>query len=149
MTTNAPTSSNTPLMAADDMAMAFNTTAERNRWIARVAGTRTVPHVKFSSTTNMIDLFYYPQSGRFAVTFSKATCAWGDFMASTRAALATVLQALKAAGYEVTAPLDDKDGMLRVEFDPGTKQTYVSLAKLDDDWREYAEIAFKELPAVL
>lgn len=133
----------TPFIKADELAVAFNACTERQYWRATVGGTRALPVVYFKSRSGMVELTYYPESNRFAVTFSRATCAFGDFMASTYKALAVVLSALKVAGYPVGAPQTDADGLLRVEFDPKTKVAYVALAKLSDDWQEYAESAFK------
>lgn len=140
----------TPMMEADDIAHAFNSTTERKYWKATVGGTRSLPTVYFKSRSAMVELTYYPATRRFAVTFNRATCAFGDFMGSTAKALAIVLSALKAAGHDVGAPLDDTDGTLRLEFDPKTKVAYASLARLSDDWQEYApETVFKaDVPAV-
>lgn len=140
----------TPHMEADEIAHSFNATIERKYWKATVGGTRTVATVYFKSRSAMVELTYYPASRRFAVTFNRATCAFGDFMGSTHKALAVILSALKAAGHDVGAPLDDTDGTLRVEFDPKTKVAYVTLAKLGDDWQEYApETIFKADAPVL
>ena len=133
----------TPLLEADEMAMAFNTVAERLYWKATLGSLNRVPTVHFTSKSSMVKLTYYPANKRFAITFTKVSCAFGDFMASAYSSLAHVLLALKAAGYDLAAPLDNSDGVLRVEFDPVTKESYVQLAKLDDDWQEYAEPVFK------
>lgn len=140
----------TPHMEADDIAHAFNSTTERKYWKATVGGTRALPTVYFKSRSAMVELTYYPASQRFAVTFNRATCSFGDFMGSTAKALSIVLAALKAAGHDTGAPLDDTDGTLRVEFDPKTKVAYVSLARLSDDWTEYTpETIFKADAPVL
>lgn len=128
----------TPLMDTQEIAQAFNAATERQNWKAYVGGSRTVPTVIFKSRSAMVELTYYPSSGAFAVLFSKATCAFGDFMASAHRAVLTVLTALKASGYPVSAPLDDNDGVMRTEYDPRTKVTYVSIARLDDAWQDYA-----------
>lgn len=133
----------TPILQADDMVLAFNATTERKHWKARVSGTAALPAVNFNSRTSMVTLTYYPVNGRFAISYSKLSCAFGDFMASAYSALSQVLIALKAAGHLIEAPFDEQDGVLRLEYDPRTKQAYVCLAKLADDWLEYADASFK------
>lgn len=139
----------TPLLTADDIVQSFNIAVERKYWKARLGSAAKVPTVHFNSVSSMVQLVYYPENQRFAITFSKVSCAFGDFMASTYSALSQILTALKACGHEVAAPLDDLDGWLRIEFCAATKQAYVSLAKLDDDWLEYSEPTFKEPQIIL
>jgi hypothetical protein len=133
----------TPLMRADDIADSFNATTERKHWRAVVGGTKALPTVCFNSSSSMVRLTYYPTAGVFAVAFNKATCAYGDFMASTYNSLTMIALALKAAGHEFLAPVDNTDGRLRVEFDPKTKQTYVTLASTSDEWTPYDTVSFK------
>lgn len=133
----------TPLLTADSITQAFNATTDRNNWKARVGGTNSVPLVKFVSKTSMVELTYYVLSGKFAIHYTKVSCAFGDFTASAYSALSQVLLALKASGHDVQAPLDARDGVLRLEFDPTTKQTHVHLAKLEDDWIDSQEDSFK------
>jgi hypothetical protein len=97
-----------------------------------------LPTVIFKSRTVMIELTYYAASNTFSVAFSRATCAWGDFMSAIHRSLLTVLTALKASGYDVAAPLDLEDGVARCQYDPRSRVTYVSLAQLTDDWQAYS-----------
>ena len=124
----------TPLIRADELAQDFNTCADRGYWVARVGGTHSAPTVKFVSRSNMCEIVLDFKLNRFEVTYRKTSCAWGDFMASLRKAVSQILAAMKATGYAVPAPLDDFDGLLRVEFDPKSKATYVTLAGMEDDW---------------
>lgn len=128
----------TPMMEADAMAQAFNACTERENWKAQVGGTRTLPTVIFKSRTVMVELTYYTTSNVFGVVFTKATCAFGDFMGATHRSILTVLTALKASGHDVAAPMELDDGVVRIQFDPKTKEAYVSLANMDDDWQQYA-----------
>lgn len=126
----------TPHMLADDIAVSFNSATERTYWRASVVGARGIPAVAFKSRSSMIELTYYVNDGRFAVSFAKTSCSFGDFMSATHKALRTVLTALKACGHATPAPLDDLDGELRIQYNPRLKVSYVSLACLDDDWME-------------
>lgn len=128
----------TPMMQADALAQAFNASTARENWKAHVGGTRTLPTVIFKSRTGMVELTYYTASNSFGVVFQRATCAFGDFMGATHRSLLTVLTALKASGHDVAAPLELDDGVVRIQFDPKTKQAYASLANMADDWRDYA-----------
>lgn len=127
----------------DEIAHAFNLSTDRKYFKAVKSGTRALPTVTFNSRTSMVKLTYFPQGERFVVSFSKVTCAFGDYMISAYSALSTVLAAMKAAGMENAAPLDAKDGVLRLQFDPRTKESYVEIALTDDDWRDYGELSFK------
>jgi hypothetical protein len=124
----------TPWIKADELAQDFNTCADRGYWVARVGGTHSAPTVKFASRSNMCELVLDFKANRFEITYKKTSCAWGDFTASMRKAVSQVLQAMKATGYPVEAPLDDIDGLLRIEFDPKSKRTYVTIADMADDW---------------
>jgi hypothetical protein len=121
-------------MKADEMALAFNGVCERNYWKASLGGSKDEPLVYFKSRSSMIELTYHPSLNAFSVAFSKATCAFGDYMTSTYKSLMTVLVALKAAGHEVAAPLDPLTGYVRVQYDPRTKLSFVWLADYGDDW---------------
>jgi hypothetical protein len=138
----------TPMMGADDLAQAFNAATERKYWKAILGGSRGMPTVIFKSRSSMVELTYYTQSNVFAVTYSKATCAFGDFMQSAYAALGTVLTALKATGHPVSAPLGEGEGVLRVEYDAKLKTAYVTLAKLGDDWQDVAPAPAKIAPVL-
>lgn len=127
----------TPMMKADELAQAFNAAAARENWRAYTGGTRTMPTVIFKSKTAMVELTYFVETKNFLVAFSKATCSFGDFMGATARSLMAVLTALKASGYDVPAPMELDDGVVRIQFDPKTKQAYVSLANMDDDWTEH------------
>lgn len=133
----------TPLMQADDLANSFNASTERKHWRAVVGGSRQLPTVVFNSASSMVKITYYMHSGAFAIAFSKATCAFGDFMASTYKSLFVITTALKASGYPFNMPLGETDGRLRVEYDPKTKQAYASLANTGDDWPAYDAADFK------
>jgi len=128
----------TSLMDADELAHTFNAVRERQYWTAVVGGTRTLPTIIFKSRSAMVELTYYTESKTFAVSFTKATCSFGDFMASTYKSLVAVLTAFKAAGLDTAAPVEGDEGVLRVEYDPKTKTAYVSLARMDDEWQDYA-----------
>lgn len=125
----------TPKMEADELAQAFNAATERENWKAWVGGTRNLPTVIFKSKTAMVELTYYTASNTFAIVFQKATCAFGDFMLSAHRSLLTVLTALKASGHQVSAPVELDEGVLRIEYDPRTKEALVSLANVGDDWQ--------------
>lgn len=127
----------TPMMQTDAMAQAFNACTERENWKAVVGGTRTAPTVIFKSRTVMLELTYHATYNAFTVVFTKATCAFGDFMGAVHRSLLTVLTALKASGHDVAAPMELDDGVTRIQFDPKTKEAYVSLANMDDDWQQY------------
>jgi len=128
----------TPMMEADALAQAFNACTQRENWKAYVGGTRNLPTVIFKSKTAMVELTYFTASNTFGVVFTRATCSFGDFMGAAHRSLLTVLTALKATGHNVAAPMELDDGVTRIQFDPKTKEAYVSHAKLDDDWQEYA-----------
>ena len=128
----------TALIEADDMAVSFNAVPERNYWRASAVSSRsTGPYVLFKSRSSMIELSFHMDSKRYSVAFTKVACSFGDFTSSTYKALTVIMSALKAAGFPVGCPVDDQDGVLRMEFDPRTKLTYVTLAKTDDEWPEY------------
>jgi hypothetical protein len=134
----------TPYMQADDLALEFNSANKRKYWKATVGGTPALPVVYFKSRSSMVELTYYPHSNRFAIAYTRVSCSFGDFLASAHKALEVILSALKAAGHQVSIPLDSRDGLLRVEYDPAIKVAYVALANLDDAWQEYETIPFKE-----
>lgn len=128
----------TPMMQADELAQAFNACTERQNWKAYVGGTRNLPTVIFKSKTGMVELTYYTSANVFGVVFMKATCAFGDFMQAAHRSVLTVLTALKASGHNVAAPMELDDGVVRIQFHPKTKEAYVSLANIEDDWQAYA-----------
>jgi len=132
----------TPMMQADQIAQEFNATAERNYWRAAIAGTRTAPTVNFNSRSSMVQITYYPLSGAFTLTFNRANCSFGDFVASAFRSLSQVLQALKAAGMDIDAPLDDNCTM-RMAYDGATKQTTIHMAKSASDWTDVLPLSFK------
>lgn len=134
----------TLLVSADKLVTAFNATTERAFWSARMAGTGRAPLVRFASRSSMVELTYYPD-GRFLVNFNKVSCVWGDYMYAIHNAIHQVMSAAKAAGLAMPAPLDDDDGVVRIEYDPVEKQTWATLAKLADDWDQQQENAFKVL----
>jgi hypothetical protein len=124
----------TPIMEADMLAQAFNGTAERSYWVARVGGSPRMPTVKFTSRSAMIELVYHIETKRFSVVFRKTQCAFGDFLGGIHRALTQVHQGMKAAGLPVVAPLDENDGNVRIEYDFTTKEAYVKLTNLSDAW---------------
>lgn len=128
----------TPMMKADELAQAFNAATERQNWRAYVGGTRNLPTVIFKSKSAMVELTYFTENNTFQVAYFKATCSFGDFMGSSHRSLLTVLTALKASGYPVSAPLELDDGVLRIEYDPKTKTASIALAGVGDDWQQYA-----------
>ena len=139
----------TPRMQCDTIATDFNSVTERKYWKATIGGTKALPVVLFNSRSSMIQLTFIPAQSGYLISFSKVSCAFGDFMASAYKALEAVATALKAAGHEVSAPLGGGEGRLRIEFDPKTKQAFATLGSLGDDWPEYGEISFKVLPDIL
>lgn len=132
----------TKLMRADEIAHGFNGVAERKYWRATVAGTRVNPEVHFNSRSSMVVITYRISSGDFTVSFSRASAAFGDFLASVWRSLDQVLVALKAAGLPFAAPLDGL-GTLRVEYDPRSKQTLVSAGWSGGAWPVAEPIPFK------
>ncbi len=134
----------TPLMQADEIAHAFNGSAERQYWRAVIGGPRTDPHVSFNSRASMVTVAYYPSSGQYGVSYSKTQCSFGDFLASAHRSLVQVQLALKSIGLNVTAPLDNKS-IMRLEYDPATKLAAVALAQTGDDWVEAQPASFKVL----
>lgn len=139
----------TALMDANDVVMAFNTVTDRKGWKAVIAGARVAPQVKFTSQSQMVEVYLHTTTSRVSVTFTKMACAWGDYIGAARRGLFAVLTALKAAGYPVAAPLSEDDGTMRMEYDLASKLTYIWLANLDDDWTQYEDKPFKALEGVL
>lgn len=132
----------TRLMRADEIAAGFNTTTERQYWKAVVAGTRVNPEVHFNSRASMVRVVYRIASEDFTVAFSKASTAFGDYLASAHRSLAQVLVALKAAGLPFAAPLDDA-ATLRLEYDPSAKSAVIHMARLGDAWCDAEPLPFK------
>lgn len=140
----------TPHQIVDEVAHAFNSTTERKYWRAYVGGSRLNPVVLFKSRASMVELTFYPDSGIIAAGFNKVSCSFGDYMIGLHRAVSGVLLALKASGHQVNAPIDDKDGRLRIEYDPTTRQSYVTIARTSDLWIEYGtENIFKAREPVL
>lgn len=123
------------LIEADAMVLAFNATTERNYWHAKLSSTARVPHVIFSSRSAMLELRYFPD-GRFLLAFQKTSCAFGDFMMSVHKSIQQIMQAMKASGLPVACPLDDGDGVVRLEFNPVTKEVWAHVALTSDNWQE-------------
>lgn len=134
----------TPMIDADEIAQAFNTAGERNYWSARVSSGRGLPAVNFNSRSSMVKVTYFPTRQQFHISFSRTACAFGDFMASAFKSLTQILLAMKAAGMDVAAPLDDT-GCLRLEYDHTAKTVTCQLAKIGDDWQDTLPVSFKVL----
>lgn len=132
----------TNLMRADDIANGFNSVTERKYWRAVVAGTRVNPEVHFNSRASMVRVSYRIASDDFTVSFSRTSAAFGDFLASVYRSMAQVLAGLKAAGLPFSTPIDDS-AALRIEYNPISKATVVSLARLGDDWLSAMPMPFK------
>ena len=139
----------TPHMEANDITLAFNACSERGGWKAIIAGTRAAPLIKFTSPSNMVELFLHMQTSRISFQFTKCACSWGDYLTAVRRGLFAVLTALKASGSPVSTPMSETEGTLRMEYDLAVKATYIWLANLDDDWTEYVDKPFKALEGVL
>lgn len=139
----------TPLMVADDIAHAFNATHDKDYWRATVGGSRAMPTVNFNSRSSMVTLSYNPANRTYTITFQRTQCAFGDFMASAHRSLQQVMVALKAAGLPVVAPISEDEGLLRVQYDPTTKQALVSIAGMRDDWPEVPAASFKDIKNIL
>jgi hypothetical protein len=134
----------TELAKVDAIAQDFNMVDERKYWKAQVGGTRIQPCVFFKSRSSMIEISYFPATEKFIADFTKVSSAFGDYMAGLHKALATILGALKAAGYTVAMPLNARDGVLRIEFNPSVKTASIMLAHVSDTWRESnTDIGFK------
>lgn len=126
----------TAYMRADEIAHTFNASRDRQYWKAVVGGSTNAPTVIFKSRTGMVELTYVVKDQSFFVTYSKVSCAFGDFMSSAYKSLNTVLLALKAAGLDVSAAVNGTEGTLRVEYDPRTREARVQLAETGDDWQK-------------
>lgn len=124
----------TDWLRADTIVDDFNGATEREYWVARIAGTTRDPLVKFTSASSMVELVYDFKADLMHVSFSKTSCAFGDYMYSIRKGLYQVTNALKACGHPVRAPLDDADGVVQLAYDAKTKSATVKLDKLLDDW---------------
>lgn len=120
---------------ADDLASAFNSSTERRLWRATKGGTRLLPTVRFISSGSMVQITYHLKYQHFTVVFSRASCAFGDFLASTFRDLSAILAALKASGYPFAAAVDPA-AVLRVEYDPRSKVATVAVALTGDDWQD-------------
>jgi hypothetical protein len=129
-------------MRAVKLAEAFNTCTERRKWRATVGGTRVRPEVHFISTGTMVRITYHLADECFTVSFSRASVAFGDFMASTYRDLSAVLAALKASGYPFSTAVEDT-AVLRIEYDPRTKVATVAVALHGDDWQHAEPLPFK------
>ena len=134
----------TPLMQADEIAHAFNGSADRQYWRAVTGGLRTDPMVCFSSRASMVTVTYSPLTGAFNVSFAKTQCSFGDFLASAHRSLVQVQLGLKSIGMAITAPLDNKS-ILRLVYDPAVKGTRIALAEIGDEWTEAVPLSFKVL----
>lgn len=132
----------TNLMRADEIAAGFNSVVEREYWRAAVAGTRTHPEVHFNSRASMVCVSYRIVTSDFAVTFSKTSCAFGDYLASAYRSLAQVLTGLKAAGLPFETVLH-VDAVLRIEYDDVRKATTIHIARMGDDWQSADPMSFK------
>jgi hypothetical protein len=126
-------------MRADDLAVSFNAVTERMYWRATVGGTRTNPEVHFLSRSAMVRITYSLARNDFKVSFSKTSCAWGDYMGSTFKALDQICSCLKAAGMPFSQVIEDGKATLRAEYDPRTKETTIHLANHGDDWTAETE----------
>lgn len=132
----------TKLMRADEMAYAFNGTAERKYWQANLAGTRVNPEVHFVSRASMVRVVYRVSTNDFTAAFSKSAVAFGDYLSSLWRSMEQILAALKAAGMPASVPLDER-AVLRIEYDPKAKETVVFLANMGDAWDDAEPTPFK------
>jgi hypothetical protein len=135
----------TPHMHCDMIADGFNGSTERQYWRASVGGTVNKPAVYFNSRSSMVIVIYRPDDGVFQLRFSRTACPFGDYLHSGDRALRQVLQAFKATGLDIACPLDEADGVMRLEFDPVTKEATVHIAKHGDDWLDTDPMSFKVL----
>lgn len=132
----------TNVMRADEIASAFNGATERQYWRASIAGGRLKPEVHFTSRASMVRVAYRVVTEDFTVTFSRAAGTFGDFLASAYRSLEQVRAALKAAGLPVTAILYER-AVLRIEYDPVSKDATVFIARHGDPWQDVEPIPFK------
>lgn len=131
----------TKLMRADDIASGFNGVVERKYWRAAVAGSRVNPEVHFNSRASMVQIAYRITEGDFAITFSKTSAAFGDYMASAYRSMEQILASLKAAGLPFASDLGG--ATLRLEYVHASKVATVYLANLGDAWPEAEPLPFK------
>lgn len=132
----------TKLMRADEIANAFNSVTERQYWKAAIGGTRLNPEVHFNSRSSMVRVSYRIATEDFAVTFSRTSAAFGDFMASAYRSLEQVLTSLKAAGLPFCTVIGDI-AVLRLEYDPRGKGTLIHMAGFGDNWPQAEPLPFK------
>lgn len=135
----------TKLMRADEIAYGFNSVDDRKYWKATLAGTRVNPEVNFNSRSSMVIITYRISHADFVVTFERANCAFGDFLASAYRSLEQIVAALKASGFAFEQPLEPHP-VLRVEYDPHSKLAFVALARCGDAWQELAPLPVKNPP---
>lgn len=133
----------TPTMRADEIVIGFNSVTERLYWKASIAGTRVNPEVHFNSRASMVRVGYRVTTGEFTVTFTKSSAAFGDFLASAYRSVEQVMASLKAAGLAFPAVVDEANAVLRIGYDPRTKNVFVAIVRLEDMWLETEPAPFK------
>lgn len=132
----------TRLMRADEIANAFNGITDRKYWRAAVAGTRVNPEVHFNSRASMVQVVYRIAQEDFTVAFSKASTAFGDYLASVYRSLEQVMVSLVASGLPFDMP-DELSAVLRLEYNPATKVATVHLDHNGARWQTHEPAPFK------
>lgn len=132
----------TNVMRADEIASAFNGATERQYWRASIAGGRLKPEVHFTSRASMVRVAYRVVTDDFTVTFSRSAGTFGDFLASAYRSFEQVHAALKAAGLPVAAVVHER-AVMRIEYDPASKDATVFIAGHGDTWQDVEPAPFK------
>jgi hypothetical protein len=83
----------------------------------------------------MVVVTYSVNRREFTVSFQRANCDWGDYLAGAYRSLAGITAGLKAGGLEFSTAVSDET-RLRLEYDPRTKAVAIHLARHGDAWQE-------------
>lgn len=132
----------TKLMEADDIANAFNASADHSYWRASIGGGRNTPEINFNSRSSMVTVTYRLASKDFTVAFSKSACAFGDYLASAYRSLEQIMARLVSAGCPFTMPAEES-AVLRIEYNPGRKVAIAHLAHCGEAWLDAEPMPFK------